>query len=364
MRVRYSQFDERDLRQMAMKSLSRLFSHLLTQSNGDVDKALRWMEYMGRKHGFFDGKLTAEDFREYLEEQGLVRADPGTARRMLTEKGEGRIRSDAFEELFTSMRRDGVVGGHRLPHSGDGGEILPETRMFEFGDSSADIDFTRSISNAIRNHGLDAFTMDERDVEVKQREQTTSCATVMLLDISHSMVLYGEDRITPAKKVAMALAEYIRTRYPKDSLEVAVFGDTAELVSLRDLPYIGAGPYHTNTKAGLQLAQRLLASKRHANKQVFMITDGKPSAIFEGGALYKNPFGLDPKIVSQTINEAVVCRRRGIVITTFMITSDPYLRDFVDRLTKANRGRAYYAALDNLGSFILMDYVRNKKKQV
>jgi uncharacterized protein with von Willebrand factor type A (vWA) domain len=227
-----------------------------------------------------------------------------------------------------------------------------------------DIDFTRSIRNAVTNHGLDSFQINEDDLEVYQREQATSCATVMLVDISHSMILYGEDRITPAKKVAMALAEFIQTRFPKDTLEVGVFGDDAKLVSTRDLPYINVGPYHTNTKAGLELAQKVLNSKRQVNKQIFMITDGKPSAIFEGGFIYKNPFGLDPKIVNQTINEAVQCRRKGILITTFMITSDNYLKDFVDRMTRANKGRAYYASLDNLGSFILNDYVKNRKKRV
>ncbi len=360
---RYTKWDERLTRQMNMKSLSKLFTHLLTQSNGDVEKALQWMEYLGEKYGFFNEDLTIDDFKEYLQQQELVRHEDRGQRLELTAKGEQKIRSDAFEEIFSSLKRDNIGGGHRVPYAGSGGEILPETRQFEFGDMVTDIDYTRSIQNAVRNRGLDQFSLEQEDLEVHQREQATSCATMLLVDISHSMILYGEDRITPAKKVAMALAEFIQTRYPKDSLDVAVFGDDAQIVPQRDLPYISVGPFHTNTKAGLELAQKTLSSRRHVNKQIFMITDGKPSAIFEGGMLYKNPFGLDPKIVNQTINEAVNCRRKGIEITTFMITTDPTLKDFVDKLTRANKGRAYYASLDNLGSFIFTDYMRNRKKK-
>ncbi|MGI8906851.1 MAG: vWA domain-containing protein [Candidatus Sumerlaeaceae bacterium] len=364
MRVRYSHWDESITQQMTLKNLMKLFTHLLTQSAGDVEKALKWMEYLGRRYGFFDENFTMENFKEYLHDQNYVRSNDQTQRFELTDKGEQKIRTDAFEEIFASLKRDNIGGSHRTNYSGEGGEKLPETRRFQFGDMVNDIDFTRSIQNAVRKHGLEEFTMEEDDLEVNHREQATSCATMMLVDISHSMILYGEDRITPAKKVAMALAEFIQTRYPKDTLEVGLFGDDAQLVSLRDLPYISVGPFHTNTKAGLELAQKVLNSKRQVNKQIFMITDGKPSAIFEGGMIYKNPFGLDPKIVNQTINEAVQCRRKGIVITTFMLTSDPYLKDFVDKLTKANKGRAYYASLDNLGSFIFTDYVRNRKKRV
>lgn len=364
MRVRYAAWTEEMTRRMTMKSLTKLFNHLLTQSSGDVEKALTWMEYLGKRYGFFDENFTADDFRRRLEEEQIVRPDTRSGRLSLTDKGERGIRQDAFEEMFSTLRRDSVGGEHRTPYAGEGGERLPETREFQYGDTVADIDFTRSIQNAVREHGLEDFAMGERDIEVSQREQASSCATLMLVDISHSMVLYGEDRITPAKKVAMALAEFIQTRYPKDDLEVATFGDDAQLVPVRDLPYITVGPFHTNTKAGLELAQRVLTSKRQSNKQVFMITDGKPSAIFEDGMIYKNPFGLDPKIVNQTINEAVACRRKGIVITTFMITTDSYLRDFVEKLTRANKGRAYYAALDRLGSFIFTDYVRNRKKRV
>jgi uncharacterized protein with von Willebrand factor type A (vWA) domain len=199
---------------------------------------------------------------------------------------------------------------------------------------------------------------------VNETEHQTQCATVLLVDVSHSMVLYGEDRITPAKKVALALAELIQTRYPKDSLDVCLFGDDATEVPVERLPYVGAGPYHTNTRAALQLAQRILLRKKHPNRQLFMITDGKPSAIHEEGKLYKNPFGLDPKIVSRTLEEAAACRRNRIVITTFMLTKDPTLVDFVNKLTQVNRGRAYFSAVDDLAGSVFVDYLRNRKKRL
>jgi uncharacterized protein with von Willebrand factor type A (vWA) domain len=185
-----------------------------------------------------------------------------------------------------------------------------------------------------------------------------------MVDISHSMILYGEDRITPAKQVALALSELIITRYPKDYLGLVVFGDDAQLVSINELPFLNVGPYHTNTRAGLQLARNLLRKKGTSNKQIFMVTDGKPSAMFDGnGRLYKNSFGLDPKIVNKTLDEAVACRREHIPITTFMVARDPYLINFVEELTRANNGRAYYSSLSNLGEFVFVDYIRNRKKK-
>ena len=211
---------------------------------------------------------------------------------------------------------------------------------------------------------MDEIRLGEQDFEVFETEHTSSCATVLLIDLSHSMILYGEDRITPAKQVALALYELITTQFPKDSLHVAYFGDDARMIEVRDIPYLKVGPFHTNTKAGLQLAQNVLRNQKHPNKQVFMITDGKPSAIFENGRLYKNSFGLDPKIVNQTLEEAAACKRQGIVITTFMVTEDPYLVQFVEELSRINSGRAYYSSLDNLGNYIFADYARNRRRNV
>ena len=188
---------------------------------------------------------------------------------------------------------------------------------------------------------------------------------MLLLDVSHSMILYGEDRITPAKRVALALCELITTRFPKDSLDVVLFGDTAWRVSMDQIPYLSAGPYHTNTRDGLRLARDILRKKRQANRQIVMLTDGKPSALTEpDGEVYKNPFGLDPRVVNKTLEEAEACRRLSIPITTFMLTSDPLLVEFVEDFTRVNRGRAYYSELDRLGSFVLVDFVRNRRSHV
>ena len=176
------------------------------------------------------------------------------------------------------------------------------------------------------------------------------------------MILYGEDRFTPAKKVALAMVELIQSKYPKDSIDVILFGDDAERVPISEISKTQVGPFHTNTKAGLALARKLLVHRKNPNKQIFLITDGKPSAIWERGRLYKNPFGLDLKIVNRTLEEADACRRDGITITTFMIATDTYLVEFVEKLTRINRGRAYYASPYNLAEFLFTDYIRNRKK--
>ena len=222
-----------------------------------------------------------------------------------------------------------------------------------------------TLSNAFRRAGLSDFNLKEDDFEVYETDHHTSMATVLMIDLSHSMILYGEDRITPARRTAMALSELILTRYPKDTLDIVAFGNDAWEVEVKDLPYLEVGPFHTNTRAGLQRARTILHRRKNRNKQIFMITDGKPSAQFEpNGRLYKNSFGLDRRIINKVLDEGVICRREGITITTFMIASDPYLQNFVRQLTEANRGRAYYASLDNLGGFIFEDYVRNRRKRM
>lgn len=185
-----------------------------------------------------------------------------------------------------------------------------------------------------------------------------------MIDISHSMILYGEDRITPAKKTAMALAELIKTKYPKDTLDIIVFGNDAWQIQMKDLPYLEVGPYHTNTVAGLELSIELLRRRKNKNKQIFMITDGKPTCLKEGLKYYKNSFGLDRKIINKTLNLADQCRKSKIPVTTFMIASDPYLQEFVREFTEVNQGKAYYSDLKGLGNFIFEDYQRNRRKRV
>lgn len=364
MHFRYTAFDPNVSREINRHKITKLFLDLLNKFSGDAQSALEQLQRIWDKHGLDRAMgMTFEEFKEYLKEKGLLDVDPRTGAAMPTKKSDREIQRAAFEEIFGSLLKD-HRGDHALRNPGGTGDRLPESRTFEFGDDLMDLNYTASLGNALRRTGFDEFSLGEEDLETFQREDSTSAATVILIDISHSMILYGEDRITPAKNVAMALVEYIRQKYPKDSIDVALFGDDAVEVPVDQLARVSVGPYHTNTKAGLQLAQKLLLRRKAINKQVFMITDGKPSAIHEDGVLYKNPFGLDPKIVSQTINEAIQLRRKGIAITTFMITTDPYLQDFVDRLTRANNGRAYYATLDNLGSYIFADYAKNKKKRV
>jgi uncharacterized protein with von Willebrand factor type A (vWA) domain len=357
---RYDQWDPDLLRRMKQfASLMALFHYVLLQQNGNVEQALRMMKRL-QETGYVDRTLDLDEFRRSLEESKLVSLKDGAPR--LTARGERFVRTEALNRIFSNLKK-GAFGDHRTGYEGAGGERLPETKPWQFGDELADLDLQATMHNALRRSGLE-LSLAEEDFELSEREHTAACATVLMVDVSHSMVLYGEDRITPAKMVALAMAEMIQTRYPKDSLDVILFGDDAVEVKVRDLPYLGAGPYHTNTRAGLQLAQRLLLKKKHPNRQIFMITDGKPSAVNEGGRLYKNPYGLDPKITGMTLEEAARCRRNRIVITTFMLTTDPSLVDFVNTLTQVNRGRAYFSSPDDLGGSVFVDYIRNRKRRL
>ncbi len=363
MDFRYSKFDPRKLAlKQLLEKLQEIFNYLVLQTGGDIETALEYLKYIGERYGLFNDGFTIEDFKKYLERQNQIRRDV-SGQFKLTRRGEQVIRRSSLDAIFSSLRKD-ASGDHRVPHAGEGTERLPETRPFRFGDPISLLDSTRTVSNAMRR-GIEEIDVTEEDLEVYETEHFSSCATVLMVDVSHSMILYGEDRITPAKRVALALCELITTKYPKDALHVVLFGDNAWEVSRDDLPYVSVGPYHTNTREGLQLAQEILRKKRQRNRQVFMITDGKPSALTEpDGEVYKNPFGLDRRIVAKTVEEAARCRRHGIPITTFMLTDDPPLVQFVERFTRANRGRAYYSQPDRLGDFVFVDYIRNRRRRV
>lgn len=357
----YSQFRDDLIKQnMKFEDLLKLLNQLLLYTNGDVEEALRWMTELDKQHHIFSDEFGFDDFYRRLIEEGFIE-ERDNETPVLTPKGEKKIRQDSLDEIFSSLKKS-PMGFHETSHMGKGVERLSETKEYQFGDSPSNIDFVRTISNAMKHSKGDEINLTEDDFEVYQTEHLTSCATVLAIDISHSMVLYGEDRITPAKKVAMALIELILTRYPKDSLDVITFGDDAKAIDLEDIPYIQVGPFHTNTKEGLRLARQLLRKHRNKNRQIFMITDGKPSCIWEEGRLYKNPFGLDRKIINQTLQEAAQCRKDNVVISTFMIADDPYLQRFVETLTQTNKGRAFYAGLNNLGQSIFVDYIRNRRK--
>jgi Ca-activated chloride channel family protein len=346
---------------LAGLDLLRLFNQLVLATGGDVEEAMDWMRYL-QQQGHLPEDVDLEQFFASLENQNLVARD-GEGGLQLTTGGERRIRRSAFEEIFSTLDKSGP-GYHAVRASGEGIERLPETRPYSFGDDIHLLDSSRSLQNAFRRESGGEFSLIEDDLEVYETEHLTSCATVVAIDISHSMILYGEDRITPAKTVALALTELITTKYPKDHLSVILFGDQAEQVFLSELPYIQAGPYHTNTRDALQLSRSILARQKQPNKQIFLITDGKPSAITENGRIYKNPFGLDMRIVNLTLEEADLCRRQKVVITTFMLATDTMLTQFVEKLTQINRGRAYFASPYNLGEFILADYIRNRRRRV
>jgi uncharacterized protein with von Willebrand factor type A (vWA) domain len=346
-----------------LKQLLSIFNQLLLHVDGDVDRALEILEQLGKRHGFFDEKFGIEEFKKWLEQRNQIARD-GRGGMSLTKRGEQDLRASTLDQVFGALQKD-AAGEHRVTATGTGVERLPETRAWRFGDPLNLIDPIETLSNAVRRGGIDEIGIQEEDLRVYETEHLSSCATVLMIDVSHSMVLYGEDRITPAKRVALALCQLIATRYPKDSLEVVLFGDTAWQIEASRIPYLTAGPYHTNTRAGLELARDLLRRKKQANKQIIMLTDGKPSALTErDGEVYKNPFGLDRRVVNKTLEAADACRRLGIPITTFMLTSDPTLVEFVDTFTQVNRGRAYYSQLDQLGSFVLVDYVRNRRRRM
>lgn len=363
MRYRYSRWTpESQTDEQRLQSLMSLFSYLVVKTSGDVEEALEWLRQLAQQHGIFDEDLTMEELIEKMKELGIIEEVKGI--KSLTTKGIQKIRQDALRHIFSSLKK-APGGNHEMPDSGTGVDRLSETKKFSFGDMPTNIDLTATLTNAFIRDGLDNFTLKEEDLEVYETEHLTSCATILLLDISHSMILYGEDRITPAKQVALALAEMIRIKFPRDYMALVVFGDEAKVLGINEIPFLQVGPYHTNTRAGLQLARSLLRRCGNVNKQIFMVTDGKPSAIFDdAGRLYKNSFGLDPRIVNKTLDEAVQCRREKITVSTFMVAQDPYLVNFVEEFTKANQGRAYFSDLNNLGEFIFVDYIRNRRKRI
>lgn len=364
MKYIYSKWNERSITdKQRMEKLMRLFSYILLQTSGDVNEALDWLRKLDAKYNFFNDRFSIYDFIEYLKEKGIISDEEGVF--YLTEAGEIKLRKDSFKEIFGHLKKS-AEGFHDISLSGKGAEKNHQLKKYQFGDQPNNIEPTQTLTNVFKREGIYNFNLKEEDIEIADTEMQTSTATVVLIDISHSMILYGEDRITPAKQVALALSELIISKYKKDSLNIVLFGDTAKEVSVKELPYITVGPYHTNTKAGLELARYILRKKKNINKQIFMITDGKPSAIDEPGSssrrIYKNSWGLDPKIINKTLDEAVICRKEKIHITTFMIAEDDYLIEFVKEFTKANKGKAYYSSLNNLGEKVFTDYIKRKNK--
>ncbi len=357
------------------EKLFEIFQELITHTSGDVDEALDWLRELDKEYELTDENYTIDDFIEDLKAKGYLReeientggegeGEPGEGTLSITAKMERIIRQRALDQIFGKLKRKGS-GNHKTGKTGPGDEHTGDFREYRYGDSLEHISMTESLKNAQINHGMDNFSLTEDDLVVEDTHYKAQMSTVLMIDISHSMILYGEDRITPAKKVAMALAELITTRYPKDTLDILVFGNDAWPIPIKDLPYLKVGPYHTNTVAGLQLAMDMLRRKRNTNKQIFMITDGKPSCLrMPDGTYYKNSVGLDDFIVEKCYNTARQARKLHIPITTFMIAQDPYLRQFIRHFTEANKGKAFFTGLDGLGEMIFEDYEQNRKKRL
>ncbi len=282
----------------------------------------------------------------------------------VTDKGLDFLGYRTLRDLLGSLGKSSF-GRHDTRDMATGIESSGASRAYEFGDT-LNLDITATLSNAIQRDGLKVpIELEYSDLQVHQCEYQSSCATVLMLDCSHSMILYGEDRFTPAKKVAMALSQLIRTQYPGDSLSLVLFHDSAEELPLSQLARVKVGPYYTNTREGLRMAQRILDRQRKDMKQIIMITDGKPSALtLEDGRIYKNAFGLDPLVVSQTLEEVSRCKRAGVMINTFMLASDFGLIQFVQKVTEMCRGKAYFTTPHTLGQYLLMDYMSRKTRTI
>ena len=355
------------------EKLFEIFKELITHTSGDFDEAIDWLRELDQEYQLTDANYTIDDFIEDLKRKGYIREeiDPkgggssgDKGGYSITAKTEQLLRKHALEQIFGKLKKSGS-GNHRSKHTGQGDELTGNLREYRFGDALEKVNISESIRNAQRHHGFDSFAMGEDDLVVEETHHKAQMSTVLMIDISHSMILYGEDRITPAKKVAMALSELITTRYPKDSLEVLVFGNDAWPIQIKELPYLKVGPYHTNTVAGLQLAMDMLRRKRNTNRQIFMITDGKPSCVRKpNGDYYMNSVGLDQYIVDRCYTMARQARKLQIPITTFMIAQDPYLMQFVRHFTEANKGKAFFTGLSGLGEMIFEDYETNRKRKI
>ena len=348
-------------------TLFEIFKELITHTSGDFDEAIDWLRELDKEYKLTTSEYTIDDFIEDLKKKGYIREEidnDGNGGMAITAKTERAIRQQALDQIFGNIKRSGQ-GNHKSKRPGIGDEHTGDFREYQFGDALDKVSVTESLKNAQISHGISDFTLSENDLVVEETLHKSQMSTVLMIDISHSMILYGEDRITPAKKVAMALAELITTRYPKDTLDILVFGNDAWQIEIKDLPYLKVGPYHTNTVAGLQLALDLLRRKRNTNKQIFMITDGKPSCLrLPSGEYYKDSVGLNPHITSKCYAMAQQARRLHIPITTFMIAQDNYLMTFVREFTEANQGKAFYTGIKGLGEMIFEDYETNRKKRI
>ncbi len=313
--------------------------------------------------------INAEQPQQGQGEQGDGETD---ARFEVTDKGMDFLGYKALRELLGPLGRSSL-GRHDTRHEAAGVETNGSSKPYEFGDT-LNLDITATLSNVFAREGFDpssdpehpgVLNLEYQDLQIHQSDYQSSCATVVLLDCSHSMILYGEDRFTPAKRVAMALSHLIRTQFPGDTLHLVLFHDSAEEIPVQQLPRVKVGPHYTNTREGLRVAQRILARQTKDMKQIVMITDGKPSALtLPDGRIYKNAFGLDPLVISETLEEVARCKRSNIMINTFMLAEDFALMQFVQKVSAMCRGKAYFTSPDRLGSYLLMDFMNRRVKTI
>jgi Ca-activated chloride channel homolog len=372
----YMQFHE--LGDQSLDELKEAIRQALESS--DFDERMEEMLERMQQEGQLDDLI--EKIVQRMEQEGYINVDQPIdpsrpseaigstggpevqARFEVTDKGLDFLGFKSLRNLLGSLGRSSF-GRHDTRDLATGIEASGASKQYEFGDA-LNLDINATLSSAIQREGLSLpLNIEYSDLQVHQCEYQSSCATVVMLDCSHSMILYGEDRFTPAKKVAMALSHLIRTQYPGDSLSLVLFHDSAEEMPISQLARVKVGPYYTNTREGLRLSQRLLQRQKKDMKQIVMITDGKPSALtLEDGRIYKNAFGLDPLVVSQTLEEVSRCKRSGIMINTFMLASDLGLVQFVQKVTEMCRGKAYFTSPERLGEYVLMDYLQRKMKTI
>jgi Ca-activated chloride channel family protein len=374
----YMFYDLQDAEQ-TMEELRRAIEQALLEGDlidEEMRERLQQMQMEGKLDELIDKliqRMQQEDFISVDQPHdsskqssvgGQVGQNQSQARFEITDKSLDFLGFRALRDLLGSLGKSSF-GRHDTRDLATGIETSGAAKQYEFGDT-LNLDITATLSSAIQREGLTLpLNMEYSDLQVHQCEYQSSCATVLMLDCSHSMILYGEDRFTPAKKVAMALSHLIRTQYPGDSLSLILFHDSAEEVPLSQLARVKVGPYYTNTREGLRLAQRILQRQRKDMKQIIMITDGKPSALtLEDGRIYKNAFGLDPLVVSQTLEEVSKCKRAGVLINTFMLASDYGLVQFVQKVTEMCRGKAYFTTPYTLGQYLLMDYMSRKTRTI
>ena len=343
--------------------------------DGEMQQQIEQMAENGELDQLIDKLIERMEQENYISIQG--RQDPnrqsrggqagmaeGQVRFEVTDKSLDFLGFKTLRDLLGSLGKSSF-GRHDTRHFATGIEASGASKGYEFGDV-LNLDTTATLSSAIAREGISLpLNLEYSDLQVHQCEYQSSCATVVMLDCSHSMILYGEDRFTPAKKVAMALSHLIRTQYPGDSLSLVLFHDSAEEVPISQIARVKVGPHYTNTREGLRVAQRILERQRKDMKQIVMITDGKPSALtLPDGRIYKNAFGLDPLVVSETLEEVARCKRSNIMINTFMLASDLGLVQFVQKMTKMCRGKAYFTTPDTLGEYLLMDYMSRKMRTI